>query len=104
MTASKLCQCESFEYFSKKITKEKIRRSNDRPFLMMKNITDDRTDRKSAATLCQVGRHTFTAADLKIVPEWPLVYWWDDAMLRAYQSAPLIGKVSPARQGLATGK
>jgi hypothetical protein len=62
-----------------------------------------RTRRKSAATLCQVGRHQFDPAALKVVPEWPLVYWWDEAILDAYQSAPLIGAVAPARKGLSTG-
>ncbi len=36
----------------------------------------ERTQRKRAATLCQVGRHEFDPAALKVVPEWPLVYWW----------------------------
>lgn len=63
----------------------------------------DRTQRKRAATLCQVGRHDFDPARLKAVPEWPLVYWWDEAMLEAYASAPLIGQVSPASKGICTG-
>ena len=58
---------------------------------------------KRAATLCHVGRHEFDPAALKVVPEWPLVYWWDEGMLQAYQSAPLIGQVAPARKGLSTG-
>jgi hypothetical protein len=62
-----------------------------------------RTNRKRAATLCHEGRHTFDPAALKVVPEWPLVYWWDAEMLRLYQSAPLIGDVAPARKGLCTG-
>ena len=36
----------------------------------------ERTQRKRAATLCHEGRHTFDPAALKVVPEWPLVYWW----------------------------
>ena len=36
-----------------------------------------RTHRKRAATLCHEGRHTFDPAALKVVPEWPLVYWWE---------------------------
>lgn len=61
------------------------------------------TQRKRAATLCQEGRHAFDPASLKVVPEWPLVYWWDRGMLELYQSAPLIGTVAPARKGLCTG-
>jgi hypothetical protein len=63
----------------------------------------DRTHRKRAATLCHQGRCTFAPQALKVVPEWPLVYWWDEEMLRLYQSAPLIGDVAPAKKGLCTG-
>ena len=61
-----------------------------------------RTHRKRAATLGHEGQHTFDPDVLKVVPEWPLVYWWDRTMLRVYRSAPLISDVAPARQGLAT--
>lgn len=60
------------------------------------------TLRKRAATLCHVVRHEFDPAALKVVPEWPLVYWWDAEMLRLYQSVPLIGAVAPAREGITT--
>lgn len=59
-----------------------------------------RTPRKRAATLAHEGRFTFKPADLRIVPEWPLVYWWDANMLRLYQSASLIGAVAPGCVGL----
>lgn len=62
----------------------------------------ERTRRKRAATLCHVGRHEFTAEALQVVPEWPLVYWWDHEPLARYRETPLVGQVSPARQGLAT--
>lgn len=63
----------------------------------------ERTQRKRAATLCHEGRYTFDPAALKVVPEWPLVYWWDEEMLRAYRSAPLIGDVAPGRAAQSTG-
>ena len=61
-----------------------------------------RTARKRAAVLCQVGRHEFDPDALKVVPEWPLVYWWTDADLQVFKKCPLIGSSSPARatQGL----
>ena len=62
-----------------------------------------RTSRKRAATLCQVGRIEFDPAALKVVPDWPVVYWWDEATLRTYRSAPLIGAAAPARFGATTG-
>src|SRR5439155_2858891 len=37
----------------------------------------ERTQRKRAATLCQEGRYTFDPAALNVVPDWPLVYWWE---------------------------
>ena len=61
-----------------------------------------RTKRKRAAALCHVGRHEFDTAALKVVPEWPLVYWWGEDRLEIYHSSPLIGDEAPARQGLAT--
>ena len=57
---------------------------------------------KRAATLCHVDRFTFDPRALKVVPEWPLVYWWDDAALAPYRAGLLIGNVAPAKPGLAT--
>ncbi len=65
--------------------------------------SSERTRRKRAATLCHEGRVTFEPEALRVVPKWPLVYWWDAAQLRTYQSAPLIGTVSPARAAQSTG-
>lgn len=60
-------------------------------------------DRTCSALLAQVGRHEFDTAALKVVPEWPLIYWWAESALREYRSVPLIGDSAPAKQGLATG-
>ena len=62
-----------------------------------------RTARKRAATLCHVGRHGFDPAALKVVPEWPLVYWWDDEFLKKYCSVPKIGDESDVKMGVTTG-
>src|SRR5690606_37659820 len=62
-----------------------------------------RTARKRAAALCQVGRHEFEPTALKTVPEWPLVYWWKSDLLHAYTQLPLIGHVHPGRQGANVG-
>ncbi|NLF19764.1 MAG: SAM-dependent methyltransferase, partial [Lentisphaerae bacterium] len=62
----------------------------------------ERTARKRAATLCHVGRHEFDPAALKVVPEWPLVYWWDRALSHAYAMEGLIGEAAPPRNGLQT--
>ncbi len=74
-----------------------------RPFDDETLLTVGETQRKRAATLCHIGRHEFDPAALKVVPECPLVYWWDESLLRKYQSAPLIGDVSPSRAAQSTG-
>lgn len=65
--------------------------------------TQEEFAKKDAGLLCQEGRYSFDPAALKVVPEWPLVYWWDKRMLELYQSAPLIGTVAPALNGASTG-
>ena len=46
------------------------------------------TPRKRAATLCQVRRHEFAPAALKVVGEWPVVYWWSADLLREFSRCP----------------
>ena len=62
-----------------------------------------RTLRKRAATLCHEGRQVFDTEVLKVVSEWPFVYWWARDLLHTYKQAVKIGQVCPARQGLSTG-
>ncbi|MCU0672306.1 MAG: BREX-6 system adenine-specific DNA-methyltransferase PglX [Myxococcota bacterium] len=61
-----------------------------------------RTARKRAATLAHVGRHEFDPAALKVVPEWPLVYWWTLDFLQLYASLPEVVGALGARNGLQT--
>lgn len=62
-----------------------------------------RTARKRSATLAQEGRYRFRVTDLKAIPEWPLVYWWDSHTLSLYDSSKLIGSLCPAKKGLDSG-
>lgn len=62
-----------------------------------------RTQRKRAATLCQRDRLEFVPSVLKIVPEWPLIYWWDDNLLNTYANFQKIGDIGVAKLGLNTG-
>ncbi len=62
-----------------------------------------RTARKRAATLCHVGRHEFDPAALKVVPEWPLVYWWSREFLNDYAARRKLGERYSVRAGLTTG-
>lgn len=61
-----------------------------------------RTSRKHAAVLAGVGRHVFDPIALRVVPDWPLAYWWDPETVALFESVPLVGAVAPARatQGL----
>jgi len=62
----------------------------------------DRTARKRAATLSQEGLHRFHVEDLKLVPEWPLTYWWGSEYIDYYRRLPQLSSLMPVRQGLAT--
>ncbi len=74
-----------------------------RPFSDETLLRPGETSRKRAATLCHLGRHNFDPAALKVVPEWPLVYWWDDEFLEAYIVTPKLAESSPGRFGANTG-
>lgn len=63
----------------------------------------ERTQRKRAATICHEGRHTFDPAALKVVPEWPLIYWWDDFELDRYRTLPLASSSFSIFPGVKTG-
>lgn len=60
------------------------------------------TDRKRAATLCHEGRHAFDPVALKVVPEWPLVYWWDYSFLSLYSETPKLAEAAQVKNGLQT--
>ncbi len=60
------------------------------------------TDRKRAASLAHDSQHLFQSERLRVVPEWPLIYWWDAGVLDHYAKGDLLGKVSPVRTGLCT--
>ncbi|PRQ05135.1 BREX-6 system adenine-specific DNA-methyltransferase PglX [Enhygromyxa salina] len=64
--------------------------------------TKEEIHRKRAAIQCQEGLTPFTPATLKIIPEWPLIYWWTDNTLRIFRDTELLGKRAKVRQGLAT--
>ncbi|AFL73479.1 BREX-6 system adenine-specific DNA-methyltransferase PglX [Thiocystis violascens] len=63
----------------------------------------ERTQRKRVATVCQIGRCKFDPAVLKVVAEWPLVYWWDNSFIKHYDALPKFGDLYEIRQGLCTG-
>jgi hypothetical protein len=62
----------------------------------------DRTRRKRAALLTQVGRFEFTTSRVHLIASNPLVYWWPADLLKRYLSAPKLGETQPVRTGLCT--
>jgi Eco57I restriction-modification methylase len=61
-----------------------------------------RTKRKRAAVLAQVGRFEFLCDRFEVIKEKPLIYWWDDAFLKRYGETPKMGDETDVRQGMAT--
>ena len=59
-------------------------------------------NRKRAAVLCQEGYHAFDPSALKVVPEWPLVYWWSPHFLSLYSRAPKLSEAARVKNGLQT--
>jgi hypothetical protein len=59
--------------------------------------------RRRASLAAQEEVHQFKPESLKVVPEWPLVYWWSESRLSNYALYPKIGETAPARFGLTTG-
>jgi hypothetical protein len=62
----------------------------------------ERTTRKRAAVRSQVGRHQFDPAMLRVVLQWPVLYWWSKEFLSTYASCKKIGDDSPVREGMST--
>ncbi|MTD57408.1 BREX-6 system adenine-specific DNA-methyltransferase PglX [Amycolatopsis pithecellobii] len=59
-------------------------------------------NRKRAAVLCHNGRCTFDPAKLKVVPDWPLVYWWANDIINVYTHYAKLANVAPVRNGMST--
>jgi hypothetical protein len=62
-----------------------------------------RTRRKRAAAICHEGHYTFDPAALKVVPEWPLIYWWGNFELNRYRTLPMASSVFTISPGVKTG-
>ena len=63
----------------------------------------ERTARKRAASLVQEGLDQFNVEKLKVVPEWPLVYWWKSDLINAYAEAPTMESIAPCKAAQSTG-
>ena len=65
--------------------------------------TEDNTNRKRAALICQAGRFEFNVNQFKDIREMPLVYWWSKDFLRQYLGATKLGDESEVKKGMDTG-
>ena len=64
----------------------------------------ERTLRKRAAALCTAKSFSFNPKRLKVIPEQPLIYWWDEQILEnIYCVSGTIRDLFKVRQGLITG-
>jgi hypothetical protein len=63
----------------------------------------ERTNRKRAATLLQVGRFDFDVAKLSVVEGMPLVFWWGAQFLDTYAKTPKLGATAPGAAAQSTG-
>ncbi|WP_347239103.1 BREX-6 system adenine-specific DNA-methyltransferase PglX [Sphaerospermopsis sp. FACHB-1094] len=61
-----------------------------------------RTKRKIAAVLAQVGRYEFLSDRFNLIKQKPLIYWWDDDFLRYYAETPKLGDETDVKVGMQT--
>ena len=62
-----------------------------------------RTNRKRAAVLIQVGRIEFITSYFRSVDTSPLIYWWSEEFRQKYEKLPLLGSDYLAVSGTSTG-
>ncbi|WP_437909612.1 BREX-6 system adenine-specific DNA-methyltransferase PglX [Sorangium sp. So ce327] len=67
-----------------------------------KSYDRQRTNRKRAAVLAQVGRYEFDPKNFEVIEGEPIVYWWTKEFLERYAAAPKLGGEGPSRIGLRT--
>jgi hypothetical protein len=58
-----------------------------------------RTNRKRAALLAQVGRYEFEPKGFEVIEGEPIVYWWTKNFLERYSKAPKLGERYESRKG-----
>jgi len=63
----------------------------------------ERTNRKRAAVLAQMGRYEFDPKGFEVIEGEPIVYWWSKDFLARYASAPKLKDLAPAKKGIDTG-
>jgi hypothetical protein len=67
-----------------------------------KSRDGERTQRKRAAVLCQVGRFEFDSSSFSKLGSSAYVYWWSSSDIDSYVAAPKLGDVASVRKGMIT--
>jgi len=67
-----------------------------------KSYDRERTARKRAGILCQVGHFEFETEALRSISQQPLVYWWSPEFLNSYVASPKLGDAYEMCAGMAT--
>jgi len=67
-----------------------------------KSYDRQRTNRKRAAVLAQVGRYEFDPRGFEVIDGEPIVYWWSKEFLARYAAAPKFESTAPVRTGVCT--
>jgi hypothetical protein len=67
-----------------------------------KSYDRQRTNRKRAALMLQVGRFEFDTPGFAVIDGEPIVYWWSREFLARYAAAPKLGARDPVRTGVCT--
>lgn len=63
----------------------------------------ERTHRKRAAALCQVGRYTFSESICTKIPASPIIYWWNEEFVLDVIARKKVLDDSPPKVGAITG-
>ncbi len=62
----------------------------------------ERTKRKRAAVLTQVGRFEFRTRDCEVIEGEPVVFWWPRSLLQEYAALPKLETRFPGKNGMST--
>lgn len=68
-----------------------------------KSYDRQRTNRKRAAVLAQVGRYEFDPRGFSVIEGEPIVYWWSREFLCRYNDSKKLGQLFATRKGVVTG-
>ena len=60
-------------------------------------------NKKNSGLLVGDERYEIVGDSFELIPEWPLVYWWDNDFRNKYRNSRLLGAAAPTAKGICTG-